>query len=668
MRYDLVGRNGRLFLPETLAALAGRREVDRLNVCDPQDEQRHGYAFRSRAGHLRLYGAARMAEYDLAPERLPVIDGGRAILGWERFRIRAEPGRDLTIVLRTAPDVAANVMRATGSGVFPVGLSEAGLALQVDGQDAGRFSFRPRAEWDEQRFVVPGALLRRRAAGADGERALRLVPLLVLPVTRPDPNRDEVRRFYEENHEGIERARRARRYFYGYLTRVLRARIPPGQRVLDMGCGSGHLLAALEPSQGVGIDLSGAARWRGARELYGPAPALRRGRRRGPGGAAPGGRPLRRGPHGQRGHPPHRRPAHPGGAAGRLCHPRTRLFIYSYSRLWQPLLRLAELLRLKHRPPPEAWLPPGGGPQPCSRLADYEVVRQDCQIVFPAHVPLLADLLNRYAGPPARPGVAVPDVRDHRAAGAAPLPARRASPSTSVVIPCRNEAGHIRELVARLPDLGPGSEFLFVEGNSHRRHGAAPSATGGRREPAAALRLLKQTGRGKGDAVRLGFAHARGRGPADPGLRHGRGARGHAEVRGRAGPRQGRDGQRLAHGLPHGGPRHALPEPAGQQGVRLVCSPGCSGSRCGTRSAAPRPSTGRTTSGSPPTARSSATSTPSATSTCCFGRGPPQPARSSTWPCATTSGEYGQTNISRFRHGWLLLRMSLFAARKLKFV
>jgi len=29
---------------------------------------------------------------------------------------------------------------------------------------------------------------------------------------------------------------------------------------------------------------------------------------------------------------------------------------------------------------------------------------------------------------------------------------------------------------------------------------------------------------------------------------------------------------------------------------------------------------------------------------------------------------YGQTNISRFRHGWLLLRMSVFAARKLKFV
>ena len=29
---------------------------------------------------------------------------------------------------------------------------------------------------------------------------------------------------------------------------------------------------------------------------------------------------------------------------------------------------------------------------------------------------------------------------------------------------------------------------------------------------------------------------------------------------------------------------------------------------------------------------------------------------------------YGQTNISRWKHGWLLLRMVLFAAKKLKFV
>src|SRR5262249_8246404 len=77
------------------------------------------------------------------------------------------------------------------------------------------------------------------------------------PLT--DPILEEVPPFYEDHHETIEQAREAQRYFYGYLTRALQARIPAGQRILDIGCGSGHLLAALRPSRGVGIDVSGRA-------------------------------------------------------------------------------------------------------------------------------------------------------------------------------------------------------------------------------------------------------------------------------------------------------------------------------------------------------------------------------------------------------------------------
>ena len=85
------------------------------------------------------------------------------------------------------------------------------------------------------------------------------------PTTPADPIRDEVRRFYEDHHEGIEASRRSHRYYYDYLTRVLRVRVPEGQRVLDLGCGAGDLLAALRPSLGVGVDVS--------------APAIRRGQR-----------------------------------------------------------------------------------------------------------------------------------------------------------------------------------------------------------------------------------------------------------------------------------------------------------------------------------------------------------------------------------------------------
>ena len=164
-----------------------------------------------------------------------------------------------------------------------------------------------------------------------------------------------------------------------------------------------------------------------------------------------------------------------------VCHRRTRIFIYSYSRLWQPVLRLAEALGLKYRQPPEAWLPPEEI-RTMLTLADLEVVRRDSLVVFPAHVPVLADLLNRYVG--RLPGLAWLSLM--YGIIARPNPARFAAgeslPSASVIVPCRNEAGHIPSLVERLPDLGPGSEYVFVEGNSQGRHRAGDPRRD-RREP-----------------------------------------------------------------------------------------------------------------------------------------------------------------------------------------
>jgi SAM-dependent methyltransferase len=479
-----------------------------------------------------------------------------------------------------------------------------------------------------------------------------------------DPILGKVRAFYEEHHEGIERARHGRRYFYDYLTRVLQSRIPPGQRVLDVGCGSGHVLAALKPSVGVGIDLAPSA-VAAARRAY---PGQNLHFFEGDGGDA-------------------RLLTQVGGpfdavvmvnvvthltdvqrtleTLRAVCHSRTRVFIYSYSRLWQPVLRLAELLRLKHRPPPDAWLPPEEV-RAMLGLADFEAVRHDYQIVFPIHVPLLSDLLNRYLG--RLPGLEWLSLMYGVVARPAPsrFPGGRASrPSTSVIIPCRNEAGHIRTLVSRLPDLGPNAEFLFVEGHSTDDTLAVLRQVLAE-NPTRPFRLLKQEGRGKGDAVRLGFARARGEvvlildsdmgvAPEDipkfvDALVRGKGEmiNGSRMVY----PMEG-EAMRFLNMMANKAFAFLFSWVLGQQVRDTLC-----GTKALYREDYERIAAGRAFFGD---------FDPFGDFDLLFGA-----ARLNLQivDLAVRYHErrYGQTNISRFRHGWLLLRMSLFAARKLKFV
>ncbi len=79
----------------------------------------------------------------------------------------------------------------------------------------------------------------------------------------------------------------------------------------------------------------------------------------------------------------------------------------------------------------------------------------------------------------------------------------------SVIVPARNEAGNIAAIFDRTPEMGAGTELVFVEGHSRDDTYATIERERARR-PERRAQLLRQEGRGKGDAVRLGFAHAHG--------------------------------------------------------------------------------------------------------------------------------------------------------------
>src|SRR6185295_9520206 len=139
-------------------------------------------------------------------------------------------------------------------------------------------------------------------------------------------------------------------------------------------------------------------------------------------------------------------------------------------------------------------------------LADFELVAESRTILLPVYVPLLSTLLNRWIAPlPGFRMLALANI-----AVARRRPSGIAEPlAVSVVVPARNERDNIEPLVRRLPVMGPSDELIFVEGHSSdgtweeiKRVEAA--------FPERRIRIFQQQGRGKGDAVRLGFAEARG--------------------------------------------------------------------------------------------------------------------------------------------------------------
>ncbi|MEO5763574.1 MAG: glycosyltransferase [Vicinamibacteria bacterium] len=473
---------------------------------------------------------------------------------------------------------------------------------------------------------------------------------------------DEVRAFYESHHATLAKDRENRSYYYDYLSRILKARIAPGQRVLEIGCGSGDLLAAVSPSFGVGIDLSGrqvaAARARHPDFHFfegdaGQTETLSRAR--GPFDVILIVNVLtflgdvRR----------------LFDALHLVSHSRTRVIIYSYSRLWQPILRFAEMTGLKQAQPADAWIPQEEV-RTMLHLSDWDVVREDRQIVFPIYVPLLSEGLNRWIGH--LPGfdhlslmfgmVARPRLTRHASS-------MKAEPSVSVVIPCRNEEGHIAPMVARLPRLAPNSEYIFVEGGSKDdTEGAIKKAIA--ENPDKPLRFLKQTGKGKGDAVRLGFSAARGEvlvildsdmgvAPEDLPSFVNALARGQAEFV---------NGSRLVYPMAGKAMRflNLLANKFFASLFSWILGQNCRDTLCGTkvlyRADYERIAANRAYFGD---------FDPFGDFDLLFGASRLN-LHIVDLAVRYHEREYGETNINRFAHGLLLLRMSGFASRKLKFL
>jgi glycosyltransferase involved in cell wall biosynthesis len=139
-------------------------------------------------------------------------------------------------------------------------------------------------------------------------------------------------------------------------------------------------------------------------------------------------------------------------------------------------------------------------------LSDFEIVKREWRQLVPKRLLGLGALINRYVA--TLPVIRHFCLRNYIVARALPKGPKQ-NLSVSVIIPCRNERGNIEAAVERLPRFAEDMEILFVEG--HSSDGTLDECSRVRDHYADRdIKVLVQDGKGKGDAVRKGFEAARG--------------------------------------------------------------------------------------------------------------------------------------------------------------
>lgn len=309
---------------------------------------------------------------------------------------------------------------------------------------------------------------------------------------------DHIQDYFETQAAVADEWKRRNWYYHKSVVDLVRFFVPEGRSVLEVGSGTGDLLAALKPSRGVGIDFSDEM-LQIARTKYSDL-EWRKGDAENLGLNEQFDYVLLSDLIGYV-----RDVEKVFQALGTICNSRTRVIVTQYNYLWEPVLRLAQGLKLKAPVPVQNWLS-SGDIENLLYLAGFEVVKKGSKLLFPQFVPLFSDLVNKYIAN--LPLIRHLGVLQYYVAR--PIPREPKECSVSVVIPCRNEKGNIERAVLRLPTFGRSLEILFIEGNSTdgtldevRR---VAQAYGQQRN----IRWAVQDGKGKGNAVRNGFSMATG--------------------------------------------------------------------------------------------------------------------------------------------------------------
>jgi SAM-dependent methyltransferase len=309
--------------------------------------------------------------------------------------------------------------------------------------------------------------------------------------------KEDLRGHFDRVAPGRLRWKRRNRSYHHLLEKYYRFLVPEENRVLEIGCGTGDLVHAVRPSDGAGADFSEAMLGI-ARTLY---PQYRFYRQDAESLSIPGEFDY----------------VIMSDLVGSLWDVQqafasmktvtgagSRVIISHHNFLWQPMLRLLEGIGLKAKHPLQSWLSSKDLIK-LLELEGFECIRTMRKILLPLQIPLIGFIFNSFlANLPLINRLCLVNFIVAR-----PKQEDSGEYSVSIVIPARNEKGNIENAILRTPRFGKWQEFIFVEG--HSADGTYEEMIRVKEKyPESRIRVSVQTGTGKANAVREGFDQAEG--------------------------------------------------------------------------------------------------------------------------------------------------------------
>ena len=309
---------------------------------------------------------------------------------------------------------------------------------------------------------------------------------------------DLITHFDSVAEDSYKRAKRGS-YLHKEFRKYLAFLIPPDSSVLHIGSGTGDLLASLKPTKGLGIDYSSkmveVARQKHPNlefqvgdldnldikmkydyvllvNVIGYADDIQ----------------------------------NAFGQLKKVCRNDTRVIVVYFNYLWEPILKVAEKIGIRMTRPTQHWLPPEDI-ENIFNLCNFEVVRRTYRFLVPVYVPIVSMIFNKIIAN-------LPGIRrlclNHVVIARFLEPKEMSEEvSCSIIIPCRNEKGNIEQAVKRVPKMGRYNELIFVEG--HSTDGTLEECYRVQKTyPEKDIKVLIQDGKGKGNAMLKGFASACG--------------------------------------------------------------------------------------------------------------------------------------------------------------